>query len=79
MNISGILSDEGTIIKHLNPIRYRRLKQICSRALGKYPKNSYFIVQIFYYKGKELHADVYVEEGKKINYFDTIYEISTLE
>ena len=79
MEITGILTEEGRIIKHLNPIRYRRLKQICKRYMKTPPENATFIVQLFHFKGQELHADLYTTVDNMTDFFDSIYEIDISE
>ena len=72
MKIIDILDTEGKKIKHLRPIKYRKLKRLIRDYANEDLRKEVVTTHLHYYDGEELWADIYIYKDEKIEYLETV-------
>lgn len=71
-----LLNEEGNHIKHLNPIKYRRLRKMLKDYANPVPKDTRIILHIYYFDSNDLYADLYIQKENIFDFIETIQTFS---
>ena len=72
MNMN-LCNGEAVPIKHMHPVKFRRLKKMVYSLLIKtIPKDAKILVHLNYYDGTDLLADVYLTTDTQMTFLESV-------
>ena len=67
-----MVTSENVSIKHMSPIKYRKLKKLLSFFAQPIPEKAEVLLEISFYDGQELLADMHVTLPNGRTYKETV-------